>query len=325
MSTSTTERPPREVFTARDAQEVADYLAEVRQHRRWARWLAAKQLVARTIGRTRDKALQLIERCRLEGAVRMVRRAAGWAATGLGLLRRGFEIVGMASAVGWVIASPAARNLLDRAGQAVVGVARRVGRTLASVGSWALGLFGEPGRRVATRIAATTAQVKARVTAVTAPVIAALKAALDVRSLQVRTIGAWATERAVGRVLGRVLPQPYAAVVRVLTGLLMLPRAVQDELVRLVRQGVHRFMPCPAPATVPTNGSSRATRTSKTAPSRPTATASSTTTSSTTESAIPGVDWQALAQDVDASEGPAPSTSRYPASNTGRKGSSRRR
>ena len=150
-----------------------------------------------------------------------------------------------------------------------------------------------------------------------------MKATLDVRSLQVRTIGAWATERAVGRVLARVLPQPYAAVVRVLTGLLMLPRSVRDELVRVVLQGVNRVVPCPATASTATRplGSTRITATS--APS-PTATAPSTTTSST-ESAIPGVDWQALAQDVDATEGPDPSTSRYPASNTSRKGSSRRR
>ncbi len=77
----------------------------------------AKQLVARTLGRARDKALELAERYRLEGAVRMVRRVAGWAAAGLGLLRRGFETVGMASAVGCVIAS------------IVIGAARRVGRS----------------------------------------------------------------------------------------------------------------------------------------------------------------------------------------------------
>ncbi len=55
MSTSTTtERPPRrEVFTPRDAREVADYLAQTRQERRWTRWLLAKQLVARTLGRVR--------------------------------------------------------------------------------------------------------------------------------------------------------------------------------------------------------------------------------------------------------------------------------
>ncbi len=57
MSTSTTERPPRrEVFTPGDAQEVADYLAQSRQHHRWTRWLMAKQLVTRTLGRARDKA-----------------------------------------------------------------------------------------------------------------------------------------------------------------------------------------------------------------------------------------------------------------------------
>ncbi len=268
----------------------------------------------------------MIERYRLEGAVRVVRRVTGWAASGLGLLRRGFEIVGMASAVGWVVASPTARNLLDRAGQAVLRVARRVGRTLASVGSWTFGLFGESGRTVATRIAATTAQVKARLTSVTAPVIAALKGALDVRSLQVRTIGAWATERAVGRVLGRVLPQPYAAVVRVLTGLLMLPRTVRDELVRVVQQTLRVVVPCPAPATATTAGSSASTRTTASAsPSRSTPTASSTAASSPAGSTIPGIDCQALAQDVDASEGPDPSTSRYPTSNTSRKGSSRRR
>ncbi len=213
MSTSTAERPPRrEVFTPRDAQEVADYLAQTRQDRRWARWLAAKHLVARTVGRARDKALELIRALPPAGRRPAGAAGGGLGATGLALLRRGFEIVGMASAVGWVIASPTARNLLDRAGQAVVSVARRLGRTLASVGSWALGLFGKPGRTVATRIAATTAQVRARITAVAAPVVAGLKGALDVRSLQVRTINAWATERAVGRLLSRVLPQPYTAV-----------------------------------------------------------------------------------------------------------------
>ena len=321
MSTSTTERPPRrEVFTPRNAQEIADYLAQTRQHRRWARWLAAKNLVARTIGRARDKALQLIERYRLHGAVRMVHRAAGWAATGLGLLRRGFEIVGMASAVGWVIASPTARNLLDRARRAVVGVAGRVGRALASAGSGVLGLFGKPGRALAIRIAATAAQVQDRIKAVTAPVIAGLKAALDVRSLQVRTIGAWATERAVGRVLGRVLPQPYAAVVRVLTGLLMLPRSVRDELVRVVQQGLRLVVPCPTPATAATMAGA------STSANRPTPTASSTRASSPAGSTIPGIDSQALARGVDVTEGPDPSASRYPAGNaSGRKGSSRRR
>ncbi len=115
----------------------------------------AKQLVTRTLGRARDKALELIERYRLEGAVRMVRRVAGWAATGLGLLRRGFEIVGMASAVGWVIASPTARNLLSRAAGAAAGLFRRVGQAVASVGSKLLALFGSPGRAVTACIFAT--------------------------------------------------------------------------------------------------------------------------------------------------------------------------
>ncbi len=104
----------------------------------------------------------------------------------------------------------------------------------------------------------------------------------------------------------------------------MLPRAVLDELVNVVLQAINRVVPCPAtaPTTSRPSGSTRITATS--APS-PTATASSTADGRTTESAIPGIDWPALARDVNASEGPDPSTSRYPASNaSSRKGTRRR-
>ncbi len=106
----------------------------------------------------------------------------------------------------------------------------------------------------------------------------------------------------------------------------MLPRAVRDELVRVAGQALRLVVPCPAPATTTTTaGTSRSTRTTATAASSRPAPAASSTPGSTTGSTIPGIDWQALAQDVDAGEGPDPSTSRYPASNASRKGSSRRR
>ncbi len=166
---------------------------------------------------------------------------------------------------------------------------------------------------------------RTRFVAVTAPVVTGLQAALDVRSLQVRTIGAWAQERALGRLLSRVLPQPYAIAVRALAGVLLLPRVLREELVNAVQQLLLRVLSCPSPSTAGTTtmGPACAPAAASTSSGQPSA---SQKAQSAAPRAVSGIDWQALAADVDASEGPDPSTSRCSAGNASNKrGANRRR
>lgn len=157
MSTSTLDRPALQaVFTPRDAEDVADYLARGRQRRRWVRFLAAKHALLSLVGKARRFATRVIEQYRLGGAVQAVKSTLGWLAGGYRLLRRGLEVVGMASAVGMVIAF---RNAAARVGQAVVSVVNRVTTTLARAGRTFLGWFGTPGRTVAAWFSRTVSTV----------------------------------------------------------------------------------------------------------------------------------------------------------------------
>ena len=239
MSTSTLDRPALQaVFTPRDAEEVADYVARGRQRRRWARFLTAKNALLSLVGKARRFAAQVIQQYRLGGAVQAVKTTLGWLAGGYRLLRRGLEIVGMTSAVGMVIASPTIRNFAARAGAAVVSVVNRVTTTFGRAARTFLGWFGSPGCTVAGWFSRTVSTVTDKVSRVVKPVFVGLRTALDVTSLPVRTLGTIARERAVARLLGSLLPQPWATIARIVAGAMLLPDAIKREGLRLLLDGL---------------------------------------------------------------------------------------
>ena len=321
MSTAPLHHPPlEEVFAPRDAEQVADYLARGAQRRRWGRFLAARQALLSLVGRARDAALRIVEQYRLGGAVWAAQASLGWLAGGYRLLRRGIEVVGMASAVGMVIASPTARNVAARAGRLVASALHAVTSTVARIGASVLSWFGSPGRNVAARIGGAGRSVGVRAKAVLAPVVRAVRAALDVRSTVIRTVGAVARERAVGRLLGVVLPQPWAAITRVLAGVLLLPATVRRQAAAMAMEGLervlrHRLVDGVVSTEPPTGGAApTAPRFSSTATSVPVTTPASPTRVPERDEDWPGVQLR-LDEQLDNTEGVLPPRrpARYPA------------
>lgn len=74
------------------------------------------------------------------------------------------------------------------------------------------------------------------------PVFVGLRAALDVTSLPIRTLGTIARERAVARLLGSLLPQPWATIARIFAGALLLPDAIKRESLRLLLDVLARLL-----------------------------------------------------------------------------------
>lgn len=332
MSTSTLNRPALQaVFTPRDAEDVADYLGRHRQRRRWARFLAAKHALLSLVDKARRYAARLIEQYRLGGAVRAVKSTLGWLAGGYRLLRRGLEIVGMASAVGLVVASPTIRNYVARAGAAVVSTVNRVTSTLAGAGRTFLGWFGDPGRAVADWLSRTVSTVTETASRFVKPVFVGLRRALDVTSLPVRTLGTIARERAVARLLGSLLPQPWATLSRVVAGALLLPDAIKREGLRLLLDALARLLNPQATAGQAERSSQRIVRPVRVQPAASWSTPGSSTEPETQPDRQPGEGQEDLFSDapfdvvleaeLDASEGPLPPRRmRQPGRNNSKRG-----
>jgi len=313
MSTATTHPPLREVFSPTDPEEVADLLAATTAQRRgWTVWLAAKRLVARSFNRAAVLSHDLIERYRLLGVLSAARRAAGWLASGASLARHGINRVGGGSVLVWLICNSTARSIAGKLTSSLTHLAGKVASKVGTVLRFGLSLLGSPGRALTAWVVNTTTQAKVGVSTTAAPLYTGLRRTLDVTSLHIRAIGALAGERAVGRLVGRALPQPWASVARIAAVGLMVPVVVRQAAVRMTREGVARLLK--RPVFFQTQGAPVApwTPANPSQPSSPAVSDVVVVTSGPTD-----IDGQAPTQEVTTSSRSTGSASKYPAKKAG--------
>ena len=250
MSTATMDRPIRPVWTPQDAEEVHQALRA--EKCRWRLFLTAKGLLLGYLKATASVARKAFHKLHLDSAARMIRRAAGWLFGGFSLLRRGLTTAGVRPGIAWLLTTSFGQGLVTKAatfvGQAAMGVLRPVKAAL----GWCVRLFGNRGKRVASKVDAKLEMIKVWISKHLKPVLTATGALLSPSGLPMQTLGTLFKGKALSAVLAHWLPRPWNILARVLANLAVLPSSLRREAIRLITGWtITTAMPAEKPAQGP--------------------------------------------------------------------------
>ncbi len=232
MSTATTDRPIRPVWTPQDAEEVREVLAG--EKHRWASFLGAKDLLLGSLHSAGKTVAGLVDRWHLGGSLRSARRVVGWLAGGVGLVGCGLRTAGVRPAIVWGLTTKVGQRVITTGAKSVAGLAVQVGgRVLRSV-TWTLGLFGKRGARVTASVEARAVRARSAVAGRLLHAATAARIVLAPAGLVMQAVRTIAKGRVITAALGRFLPRPWHIVGRVLANLAVLPASVRREVMRLI-------------------------------------------------------------------------------------------
>ncbi len=232
MTAEPMDRPLRPVWTTQDAQDAQQGVQSERQ--RWAAFLTAKDLLLGFIKTTGTTVSEVFDRWHLGGAVRGVKRAAGWLFGGLAMLHRGLTTAGVRPGIAWLLSTPWGQSVVTKAAKAVTGVVTTMGRTVLRAVSWTLGLFGARGRKSAVALQSRAHHLRVALGGRLRSARENARAILHTDGLPMQAVRTFAKGRVLTALLTRFLSGPWSILGRVVANVAVLPASVRREALRML-------------------------------------------------------------------------------------------